>query len=341
MLPILASLTLTPALAFGDAASAAQGKERFLAGAQAYREGRYRDAIDLFRQANTLDPHPEMLFNIGQGYEKLGEYANALSAYRQYLRFSPAAPDRPNVEATIRNLEQRLQERGLQQVTVLSTPAGARLDLDGKSVGQTPWTGEIASGKHIFVLHAAGYPDVAKEVELAGGRAVDLDVVMGPAIAGLAAAPVAAGPPALPPPVVVGSGAPTPAPPSPAPPSPEGPHKRSVSVLTGVLLGVGLAGFGTAIGLEVARANANSDAQNDKTQVGYANSLSSMTTYQTAARVTVGLASAVTAAGVILLVIDVGQPAARTAEPSPARVGMSLGGACFGGGGGLVGQGKF
>ena len=41
--------------------------------AQAYREARYKDAIDLFLQANRLDPHPELIYNVGQAYEKLGD----------------------------------------------------------------------------------------------------------------------------------------------------------------------------------------------------------------------------------------------------------------------------
>jgi tetratricopeptide (TPR) repeat protein len=313
-------LLLSPLPALADSEATAQAKQRFAAGAQAYREARYKDAIDLFLQANALDPHADLIFNVGQAYEKLGDVPNALRSYREYLRQKPGAADRATVETSIRNLEARLRERGVQQVSVFSTPAGATLLLDGKSVGQTPWTGEIAPGRHVAVLRATGYPDIAKEFVLMADRAMDLDVAFSLAAAGSAAV-VLAGKPA--------EGA---KPAEGSKPPPEAPPKRGVAPWTVAALGVGVAGLGAALGLEIARRNAESSAKTDPTQLGYRSSLDSMTTYQTAARATVVVGALATAAGGVLLVFDLKGPAS-----APAKAGIG----CFMGACGAVASGRF
>ncbi len=106
-----------------------QARQRFAAGKQAYGEGRYKDAVALFLQANALDPHAELLFNVGQAYEKLDDVSNALRVFREYLRLLPDAADRALVEGKNRKFEARLRERGVQQVTVTSRPTAAAVIL--------------------------------------------------------------------------------------------------------------------------------------------------------------------------------------------------------------------
>src|SRR5262245_57390238 len=105
LLPLLVPLLLLPASAQAEPENVTRAKQRFAAGAQAYREARYKDAIDLFLEANKLDPHPELIFNVGQAWEKSGDVSNALRNYREYLRLLPGATDRATVETSIRNLE--------------------------------------------------------------------------------------------------------------------------------------------------------------------------------------------------------------------------------------------
>ena len=316
VMPFLLSLA-RPALADGDAV--AQAKQRFAAASQAYREARYKEAIDLFLQAHRLDPHAELVFNVGQAYEKLGDVPSALRSYREYLRLMPGASDRATVEITIKNLEARLRERGVQQVSIFSSPAGATLILDDKAVGQTPWTGEIAPGRHIAVLKATGYPDVAKEFVLVTDRAMDLDIALSLAAAGSAAVVLAGNPPspAQPP----GGAAPPPA------------TKRGVAPWTFAALGVGVAGLGGALGFELARRSAESSARSDPTQTGYQSALDTMASRATAARALVAVGAVATAAGGVFLVLDLRGGAA----PAPARAGMG----CFLGGCGPVVSGRF
>src|SRR5262245_61735798 len=88
-----------------ESPSARAAKQQFELGERAYEQGRYAEAIEAFTRAHALDPAPILLFNIAQAHWKKGDPATALGYYRRYLEADPAAPDRAQVEARIRELE--------------------------------------------------------------------------------------------------------------------------------------------------------------------------------------------------------------------------------------------
>lgn len=303
---ILAAILCTaPALAD----NVADAQVKFKAAATAYREARYKDAIDLFLQANKLDPHPELVFNVGQAYEKLGDVPSALREYREYLRLAPNADDRATVEKSIQTLQQRLREKGIQQVTVLSDPAGARVFLDGAEIGSTPTTFETRPGHHMIVLKSPGRPDTTKDVLLPEDRALDVDITL-PPVAGLAPTAPSAAPSSS-------ASATAPLPTATVESPPPSPGIAAVKPWTWGAFGVGLIGFGAAVGLEAARASAEAAAKDDPTQIGFKNSYDTMLSNQTAARVMVGVGAAGLVAGGALLFFDLRQ------KPTSPKVGVA------------------
>lgn len=333
---LAAILAAAPALA--DNVSDAQVK--FKAGATAYREARYKDAIDLFLQANKLDPHPELVFNVGQAYEKLGDVPSALRAYREYLRLAPTADDRATVEKSIQTLQQRLREKGVQQVSVLSDPGGARVFLDGAEIGSTPTTFETRPGHHVIVLKAPGRPDTTKEVVLPEDRALDVDVTL-PPLTGSAPVPTASasasGSAAIGPVATASATVESKAPPA---------GIAAVQPWTWGAFGVGLIGFGAAVGLEAARAGAESAAKSDPTQIGFKSSYDTMLSNQLAARVMAGVGAAGVLAGGVLLFLDLrAKPEASGKDKGAGRVeSVSLpriGVGCGASGCGLSATGRF
>jgi tetratricopeptide (TPR) repeat protein len=282
-----------------------RARERYLRGVEAYKKGRYRRAIKLFQEAARFVPSPALSFNIALAYEDLGSVSHALRWYRDYLRRLPDADDRVEVERSIRRLESQLRKRGVQQVTVLSSPAGATILLDGRSVGVTPWTGDIAPGPHRLVLQLRGYADAATEFTVAHDRARDVSVAFtqpGPQPS----------PTPKPAPVVASTAAP--APPVDQPESGEGPR-----LLTWITLGAGAATLGGAVVFEVLRADAEAEARDAPTQVQAAAALESIEQRRTTARVLAGLGGVLTATGTVLLMLDLSRaPAARPPGSSAA-----------------------
>jgi tetratricopeptide (TPR) repeat protein len=265
-------------LSLAQVAYADDAKDLFQRGAAAYREGQYEKAISLFREAYRQHPYPELVYNTGQAYEKLGDTPRALESFREYLRLSPDASDRATVEKRIQALEQRLAKKGLGEISVSSTPSGADVLVDGQRVGKTPWAGKVKPGSHTITLTLAGHDSIQRNVEL-GDRALALDLGLSPTATSTSTSPPAS-----------------------AERAPEA--SPGVRPLTLVVLGVGVASLGGAVGFELARRSQEDDARSSKTQVGHVKAYDRMERDQTIARVLLGVGAVGVAVGGTLLYLD-------------------------------------
>ena len=225
--PSAASVT---ALQEPEAVAKAHARVLFEKAANAYRDGRFYEAVDTFLETNRLYPDPKLSFNVAKAFEGLGNQSAALRYYREYLRRSPEPSDKKEVAAHIEQLELSLSQKGVQQLTVSSTPEGATLTLDGQAVGLTPWTGESFAGKHRIVVEVAGYRQNERVIEVDLHRARDFELELTPL-------------------------------PKPAPPRPPAPPSRpepKLHVLTLATLTSGLCLLGTAL---IAQAASGSDSR--------------------------------------------------------------------------------
>ena len=84
-------------------------RTRFEQGREAYKDGRYRDAWAYFHEAYQLSGRPELLFNIGQTADRLGQETDALRAFNMYLERLPNAENRRDVENRVRALRERIE----------------------------------------------------------------------------------------------------------------------------------------------------------------------------------------------------------------------------------------
>ncbi|HKY37271.1 MAG TPA: PEGA domain-containing protein [Polyangiaceae bacterium] len=286
----------------------AEGKERYERGAEAYAAGRYKDAIDLFLQADALAPSAALSFNIARAYEKISDDASTLQWYRDFRRRAPDAKNGPEVDQRIQQLEGVLASKGVQQLTVLTSPLGATVIIDEQPVGITPFTGQFAPGSHKVLLSLRGYADTERKVELAAERAQDLNVPLVPARsqAGVPPGPGDSG--------GEGSGAGSASQPRQPADRPSGPR---FGIWPWVGIGAGAAVLGGALGVEIARRGAEKDAKEDETQVGYKEKLDTMKSRQTTARVLAAVGGALFITGGTLLVIDL---TSRQQEAARARV---------------------
>jgi tetratricopeptide (TPR) repeat protein len=108
----LAGVVLALALAgFAQTAKAgdsdkAVARAHYETATRLYEIREYDKALIEYKSAYLAQPDPAFLFNIGQCYRKLGQTAEALNFFQQYLKkATPDDPNRRQVEARIRDIE--------------------------------------------------------------------------------------------------------------------------------------------------------------------------------------------------------------------------------------------
>lgn len=299
-----------------------EAKAKYQAGVDAYERKRFKDAVDLFLAADRLAPSAPLSFNIARAYEKLGDDSSALRWYRDYLRRDSTAQNADAVRELVAKLAQALVKKGVQQLTVLSAPAGATVSVDDQPVGVTPWTGDLVPGKHRLLLSYRGYTDAARELELAAAEPLDVSLRLEQQAAPAAAPVLPVTTPQAPPPV-------TPAPASNATSTPA--SGKSLGIWPWVTLGAGAATLGGALAFELMRRSAEDEAENEPTQLGFQSAFDKEESRKTTARVLLGVGGAVVIAGGVMLLVDSGSH-----QPSPR-----LGFACLPGSCALSAEGRF
>lgn len=308
---LLALLTLhaSPARATDTVAPATEGRQKALArakyeeGVEAFRNQRYVDAVRFFLEADAIAPSIALSFNVALAYEKLGDEASALRWYRNYLRLDPNASNAAEVRARIQTLTQALAGKGIQQLTVLSTPPGATVAVDGRAVGVTPLTIERPPGDHEVWLTAPGYADTRRVFHLTATTPVDLSFTLAPRGPELAQQRDK---------------------PSGAPSQPEPP--RRFGIWPYVTLGAGAAALTSAAIFEALRASAEDDARHENEQLAFERAVNRMEANQTAARVLLGVGGVLVVGGTALLVFNTPlTPETRTAVfPLPGGAAVSV-----------------
>ena len=272
-----------------------RAKAKYEEGVEAYRALRYADAVRLFLEADAISPSAVLSYNIARAYAKLADDAQTLRWYRNYLRLNPEAKNAAEVAEYVRALSDALAKRGLQQLTILTSPSGATVVIDGNPLGVSPLTVELHPGKHSVLLSLRGFSDFNDDFLLPQATAIDLNValVKGP------------------------SDNRTPA-------DAEREPGRRFGIVPYVTLGAAAACLGGAAFFELSRRSAQSSAANEQVQLDYERDIEAMNSRQTTARVLLGVGSVLAVTGVTLLVFN-----ARSAPQSRAVVAGVPGGATF------------
>ncbi len=259
-------------------------KSKYNEGVQAYRAEHYADAVRLFLEADALEPSAALSYNIARAYEKLADDAQTLRWYRNYLRLNPNAAEAADVQQFIRALSEALAKKGIQQLSVLSTPSGATVAIDGIALGVTPLTVELPPGAHSALLTLRGFSDAQERFTLSSSTPLDLPVQLQPTTA----APLGAT------------------------------HNqgRRFGIAPYVTVAAGAALLGTGVLFELGRRSAQGAAKDDLAQLDYERDVNAMNSRQTMARVFVGAGSVVTLTGAFLLVFNTRAKAQTNASVS-------------------------
>lgn len=81
--------------------------DAFFRGKDLYAAARYKEALESFELADSLQPAPDLQFNIGLCHARLEHWDAAINAFEIYLRTKENPPDRADVEARIEEAKSR------------------------------------------------------------------------------------------------------------------------------------------------------------------------------------------------------------------------------------------
>jgi tetratricopeptide (TPR) repeat protein len=82
-----------------------KAREHYLQGDAYYKLEKYSNALQEYEQAYLAKQDPSFLYNIAQCRRLMGDKADAIKFYRQYLKDAPNAPNRAVAEKHIKDLE--------------------------------------------------------------------------------------------------------------------------------------------------------------------------------------------------------------------------------------------
>ncbi len=256
MRPFLASALLGACLLGLTRPACAQSDEqragaRTLAtsGAQAFNEGRFKDAVDLFSKAESLMHAPPHLLFMARSHAKLGQFVKAREAYLKIVKeqLAPNAPQAFRDAQATAEEERKQVEPHIGRLTVKVEGADGAKDLsvaiDGQpmSVVLLGVPQPIDPGDHTVTVTATGFKGAPASVSLkeAGQGAVTVKMQVDKSAPPPAATPAVA---------AAGDGSVVSTTPSGAPPSDSGASGGSNGLRLGSYVGFGVGAVGVVLG---------------------------------------------------------------------------------------------
>jgi len=219
-------------------------------GAQAFNEGRYKDAVDLFSKAESLVHAPPHLLFMARAHNKLGQFVRAREAYMKIIKeqLPPNAPQAFRDAQAAAEEERKQVEPHIGRLTIKVEGAETAKDLNVAIDGQPVPTVLLGvpqptdPGNHTVTAVATGFKAAPASVSLkdAGQASVTIRLEVDTSVPPpTPAAPVTAPPAAA----ATVSMAPAGAPPSDAPAS-----GSNNGLRIGSYVGFGVGALGLALG---------------------------------------------------------------------------------------------
>jgi PEGA domain len=193
-----------PAPAPADATPRAAARKLVREGIAAQNAKDYDRAIALYMRAFTLDPHPLLLFNVGQAFRLADCPERAVPFYERYLALDPDGAESATARAILAEIKDRRPQDptgsgsvsqapcrasddalgrppaaaaiSTGRITLRSTPDGMSVMLDGAKTGVTPIELVLAAGPHRVVLLDGSRRVGEQTVEVAVGAVAEVTI---------------------------------------------------------------------------------------------------------------------------------------------------------------------
>ncbi len=163
----VSSIAIMTALALGGVAHADnladEAELQFEIGAERYKSGDFRGALEHFLASNRLAANRNVVFNIARAYEQLGQNADAYRYYNQAL----AGEQDPAAQARIAEAIARIEPL-VAVLQVDSDPPGATIYITRRDLGargNTPATMGLSPGQYVVFADLPGYESAQSEAQ--------------------------------------------------------------------------------------------------------------------------------------------------------------------------------
>lgn len=182
-----AASTIVPAASVhAQSAAAGASMDKFEEGKQAFKAGRFTEALAAYQTSLALEPSPNTRFQIAKCYVALGKTA---SAYLNFKRAAQEAQDRVNAtqekryaatrEAALAEAETLVKKvPRLTLRTTATPPEGFSITLDGSAVPQPAWglALEVDPGEHTAVATGPRIARFNQTFTLSEGEQKQIDI---------------------------------------------------------------------------------------------------------------------------------------------------------------------
>jgi tetratricopeptide (TPR) repeat protein len=155
-----------------------RARDAFAQGQELYRAGDYAGALSAFQTAELTQPSPAAQYNIGRCYEQLGQPAEAVTAFERYLAETPGGADHEAVTEHTAELRRRIPAEA--HLTVAVEPPGANVTVDESPPELAPVDKLVPAGRHVVLAELAGHTPARRDVELAAGGSLQLELTLRP-----------------------------------------------------------------------------------------------------------------------------------------------------------------
>jgi PEGA domain len=155
-----------------------EADRHFKTGVELFDERKYAEALAEFEQAYALKPHPLVLNNLAATHRALSQYDQAVDFYNRFLIEGEGKLTEAELAAGRAELEDLL--RLVARVEVVTSPEGATVKVDGRSMGDTPLDDPLVlgPGDHTVVATLSGHLPAERKIRVAAGDSLRVEFAL-------------------------------------------------------------------------------------------------------------------------------------------------------------------
>ncbi|MCK6573749.1 PEGA domain-containing protein [Myxococcota bacterium] len=148
-------------------ADRARAEKLQMEGEQLYGQGRYKEAIEKFRQAFEISADINLQYSIAISHQQLEAWQECVTYMERFLEKAGPGPKRDRAENTLKNCDARIERD--QLLIIESDPPAARVFLDDRAKGvrgSTPFRNYVRPGTHKVWVELDGYEPIEQTIEV-------------------------------------------------------------------------------------------------------------------------------------------------------------------------------